>query len=135
MCPGHKNKTLSGLVTMISSDITVLQNQNTCSSSEHVIGKWTNGKPLYEKVITFSGSINNTGITYSHGIANVDMIYVDNVIMGDAGEGESADTHYWAYSAISVKVNRTVLSIRNGITGVLAGTHMAILRYTKTTDT
>ena len=99
-----------------------------------MVGKWINGKPLYEKIVTFSGAVNTTGITYSHGIANVDMIYIDNLILKNTGEGESADTNYWCYSAVGARVNRTILRVWNGLSGSVTGTHMAILRFTKITD-
>lgn len=50
------------------SNITTLQGINNMSSSEQVIGKWINNKPLYRKVIDIGSLPNATAKTVSTGI-------------------------------------------------------------------
>ena len=53
------------------------------SSTEKVIGKWIDGKTLYQKTISYTPSedinTDNTHITHNiaHGIENVDFIFLD----------------------------------------------------------
>lgn len=53
-------------------------NKSTYSTSEQVIGKWINGKPLYRKTITFTTTIPvDTALEINHGINNAEMIWFD----------------------------------------------------------
>lgn len=47
------------------------------SYEERVIGKFLDGKTLYEKTVTFPTNTSNNRTTYNHGIANVDSIFIN----------------------------------------------------------
>lgn len=53
-----------------------LENSNTYSTEEKVIGKWINGKPLYRKVIVYDTFTNSSVI--DHNIQNVEHIHLGN---------------------------------------------------------
>ena len=104
------------------------------STEERAIGKWINGKTIYEKTINF-GTLPNTETSQkSHGIANIDQIVgVEGVAINDtnvtinlpyASAGETT-------ANTSLIVNRTIILIttennRTNYTGYIT------LRYTKT---
>lgn len=51
-----------------------IANLSDYSTSEKVIGKWIDGKNIYQKTIGFTPSSSKTPISYNHGIANIDRI-------------------------------------------------------------
>ena len=110
-----------------------IDDTGTYSTTEHVVGKWINGKTIYEKTVNF-GTLPNTETSQkSHGISNIDQIVgVEGIAINDtnvsinlpyASPGETkANT--------SLIVNRTVILIttennRTNYTGYIT------LRYTK----
>lgn len=56
--------------------INEVNNKFNYSTTEQVIGKWIDGKPLYRKTITFRTTI-SVSFTIPHEIANVDEIHID----------------------------------------------------------
>ncbi len=60
--------TLSGTVTTLSGDF---EDSIEYSTTEQVIGKWIDGKPIYRKVITFGALPNHTTKTIAHNISNL----------------------------------------------------------------
>ena len=106
------------------------------SEEERVIGVWTDGKPLYQKTVTFENpSGRQDGVP--HGIANVDYIFIENwhalrLAYNETIQGfEGSDTTWWA----SVfNVTPTGVSWRIG-PGWACNFVVITFRYTKTTDT
>lgn len=47
-------------------------NYHVYSTNEHVVGKWIDGRPVYEKVLDFGTLPNKTTKTVAHGISNLD---------------------------------------------------------------
>ena len=47
------------------------------SYEERVIGKFLDGKSLYEKTVTFPTNTSSNRTTYNHGIDNVDSIFIN----------------------------------------------------------
>lgn len=65
---------LKDVKSFLDADILYL---GTCySTSERMVGCWIDGKPLYTKTVDFGSLPNNTTKTVSHGVANVDKIWV-----------------------------------------------------------
>lgn len=106
------------------------------STNEQVIGTWIDGKPLYEKTISFGSLPNNTQKNVAHGISDVDLIV--------KCEGIAYDSSYKSISVpysnvdslgyqLQLEVNRTNVSIKAKInfTGYIG---YITLQYTKTTD-
>lgn len=53
---------------------TLLSNKKIYSTNETVIGKWIDGKPIYQKTILCGALPNNSQKTVSHNISNIDKI-------------------------------------------------------------
>lgn len=113
------------------------------SEDETVIGKWYDGKPLYQKVILYTGGISSTiDNQHSHGIENVDTIFVKFAFIQSTGNERLAYslpvTQYGsntAHDELSVVINRTKYQflVQTGWGGENWHAHI-IVNYTKTTD-
>lgn len=113
------------------------------SEDETVIGKWYDGKPLYQKVILYTGGISSTiDNQHSHGIENVDTIFVKFAFIQSTGNERLTYslpvTQYGsntAHDELSVVINRTKYQflVQTGWGGENWHAHI-IVNYTKTTD-
>lgn len=111
------------------------------STSEQIVGTWIDGKPLYEKTVSFTTGNAGTYNRQAHNISNVDKIWVD--FSNSFVNISSNDNHIFnGISTFSETVNREemyVLAVDVGI-DYRVGNDMAnkpcciTLRYTKTTD-
>lgn len=117
------------------------------STEERTIGTWTDGKPLYEKTVTFGNIPAGTNnYTIQMGLSNV-----DNVIEYNGMCYDSANNNYFRlpltiihlpysdlqkYSATIQTYNKSADTVRidTGTERPIAGGYITI-RYTKTTDT
>lgn len=105
------------------------------SEDEREIGVWTDGKPLYEKTITFPNPRDRQDFV-AHNIADVDRIFVSDwharreAYLESVQGFEGTGTGYWA---TVFDVNPTGVSWRIGSSW---GCDSVIItfRYTKTTD-
>lgn len=106
------------------------------STNEQVIGTWVDGKPLYEKTISFGSLPNNTQKNVAHGISDVDIIVKCEGIAYDSSY-KSISVPYSNVDSVTyqlqLEVNRTNVSIKAKInfTGYIG---YITLQYTKTTD-
>jgi len=102
------------------------------STTEHVIGTWIDGKPLYEKtfVANFTGAtsieLENSGIEYAQQIASS---YVSSNVL-DTPFFLYQNTYVFCY--IDVRDNGRML-LYNNYNGSIQWT--VTVQYTKTTDT
>ncbi|WP_440337005.1 hypothetical protein [Megamonas funiformis] len=120
-----------------------LNNLNSYSTDEIKIGRWIDGKPLYQKVILYTGDISSTiDNQHSHGIENVDTIFVKFAFIQSTGNERLAYslpvTQYGsntAHDELSVVINRTKYQflVQSGWSGKNWHAHI-IVNYTKTTD-
>lgn len=106
--------------------------RSTYTTSEQVIGKWIDGKPLYRKVLNIgSHNWNETGLTFAHNISNLDVV-IKNQWIGFYN-------NKWYYSwdnltANNIMANSTDVIIYCNSSGVTFSQNYIILEYTKTTD-
>lgn len=70
----------SNLVNAINEVNTNLTNLNTYSTTETIVGKWIDNKPIYRKVINFGALPNATTKSVALGIANIDQVVNLNCI-------------------------------------------------------
>lgn len=99
------------------------------SNEEQKIGKWTNGKTLYRKVITGSVPKSDYYPTVATGITNLSTVVSLQLLLT---YGESKQ--YFSSSRYTYYLNK---ENENNITVVapdVAGDVMVIIEYTKTTD-
>ena len=116
----------------------VASNGMVYSTEEQVVGKWIDGKPIYQKTIYVGKLGNNTEISGAHNISNLDkIVHVTGVmISGSTGFGyplpyASGNTAYSVYINTTA-TNVSVGTANNGWTNLDA---YVTLQYTKTTDT
>lgn len=101
---------------------TKLTNATTYSTTETVVGTWTDNKPIYRKVIR-----NNViGTAVNHGILNIDEITdIKLIVLQQSGL-------YSPQNSDSIYMGDTDYIVYLQTTGVL--NYKIIVEYTKTTD-
>lgn len=115
------------------------------STTEQVVGTWLDGKPLYEKTIHLTNISFNANFYHVHGIANADIIWLENVILiptEDTGSGKTASTSGGGLGSsnsntiIGARIDRTAIYGNGGEAwGAFPYRHwIFIVKYTKTTD-
>ena len=114
----------------IVNSINEVNNKFDYSTEEQVIGKWTNGKPLYRKIVSGNVPQSNQYPTVATGITNLDKVVSISVVLayGD-------NRQYFS----SVRYNNYYLNKENDnqITIVapdVEGDATFTIYYTKTTD-
>ena len=110
--------------------INEVNNKFNYSTEEQVIGKWTNGKPLYRKIVSGNVPQSDNYPTVATGITNLDKVVSISVVLA-YGDNRQYFT--------SVRYNNYYLSKENDnkITIVapdVEGDATFTIYYTKTTD-
>lgn len=100
---------------------------------ERCIGKWIDGKPLYEKTVNFGSLPNATTKKVPHGIEDVDMIWINNAFVLAGADRYpivfyNGTSNYW-YRCVNAKT--VEIFVANNGTDFTA---IVTIRYTKTTD-
>ena len=108
------------------------------STTEKIVGQWTDGKPLYQKVFNFGTAVGDGLHSKAHGISNVENVIKvggfwiqttsNNKYYGPCPE---CSNNIWCYSF----VDKTNISL--DVKGDYAAsnvTYIIIIQYTKSTD-
>ena len=116
-------------------------NKSTYSTTEQVVGKWIDGKPLYRKTFSFNESIQtNVDLTKPHNIENADLVFIDT------GSSFMYNQNYECYTIIQtgysqqfndklfIHVNRNNFTLRSNAGWGTSWVKVVTLLYTKTTD-
>ena len=125
---GAELETANGNITTINTN---LESSISVSTSEHVVGKWIDGKPLYRKTYDIGALPNATDKFTAHGISNLKIIAR---IYGSAttNDGYSIPLPYSNSVKVSTSpTNITVTTINNESAYMRS---YVTLEYTKTTD-
>ena len=112
---------------------------NIYSTTEKIVGQWTDGKPLYQKTINY-GKITTAHTDKAHGISNIDtVVKLDGMwIQNDNGNyyvgpcpaaNPSGSTVCYSYAS---KTNITIDANGGFIDDKV--TYIFTIQYTKTTD-
>ncbi len=133
--PQINGVTLQGNMTLEDLGI----NAVIYSYDERVVGKWVDGKPLYEKTIDFGNLPNATIRSVPHEIENVDTIWlhdgfvydplskdIDVIPISYPSISSNATSLYFKVNHSSIKCNSAI--DRTGLSAIVS------VRYTKTTD-
>ena len=111
------------------------------STTEQVIGKWIDDKPLYRKVVVNSGPFAKGEQVFTHGIENVDKIVkVEGMARRSDGKDHPLPTTYfnlpiWNVSIFDVTNTNYSLMLGDSQYETLKITQLEIIfEYTKTTD-
>lgn len=113
------------------------------SENETVIGEWINGKPLYQKVLKITSTVNSTSTDFAHNIENVDLIFIKEAFVNQT----QGDYNGWTYpipvtlymsnteeDKLSVAVSRWGVRFFVQTAWGTAWIKYVVLNYTKTTD-
>ena len=111
--------------------------KQTYSTDEVVVGTWINGKPIYRKVINMGDIPSNSSKIINHNIKNIDFV------TSISGLGVTSTNHYnipfspneAMFSGLSVSIRASSTEISVSTNKVVSGhTIYGIMEYTKTTD-
>ena len=118
---------------------------NIHSTDERVIGQWIDGKPLYQKTITFNTLTAGANNFIPHNIQNVDTIYpIDGSVKLSGGAylpiprlaSDANKYDMWSLSITDFDTTQFLIHLGTAYTGTSATitSGCVTLRYTKTTD-
>ena len=109
------------------------------STTEHVVGTWIDGKPLYQKTINFGALPNSTTKSVSHGVSNADFINVTNAFAYYPNAQYNAMlptiSLYNVGNGVAISVTDTTIDISTAINYSGYTNCYVTIQYTKTTDT
>lgn len=122
---------------LLTSDLSnyINNGESIYSTDETIVGKWIDGKPLYQKTINFGSLPNSTTKYVSHSITNIDNIWVHDGFTNIDGNyfgplvysSNNAPDNYAFY------VNKTQILCETHCNRSTETAYVT-LRYTKTTD-
>lgn len=105
----------------------------TYSTSEHVVGEWIDGKPLYEKTINFGALPNTTTKSISLSSDTKLVIDIEGFVNRSGYYRPLPYPTYEANYGIRVGVDNNQLVVATGVDWSSYSAYITI-RYTKTTD-
>lgn len=107
---------------------------NMYSTDEQIVGRWIDGKPLYQKTYYFATPIAVT--TSLTTLATVTDLSIDKLVDSVAGIASTTGGEEWVWDCFLVKLtsDKTTLQARIPTNDALGTDHITI-KYTKTTDT
>ena len=110
------------------------------STDEQLVGRWTDGKPLYQKVVDTGALPNASRQSTMHGISNIDMIVsVEGIAFYNGSfiplpfvstNGASGNNGF----LIFLSSTKTTIEIETFSSAYTSYSGYAIIKYTKTTD-
>lgn len=114
-----------------------LADENDYSTTEHVVGTWIDGKPVYQKTVDFGSGPNASTKTVNHGISNFKHA-VDIKAIGIATNNSTCWTLNWYEASsgyICIAADPTKISMTASKDQSSAYIHYYVtLKYLKTTD-
>lgn len=114
-----------------SATTTTQSDPNEYSTDEKIIGKWVDGKPIYQKIFTttttytFTNSWQDTSVTPEISTTNIDLIIEATLLRIKNKE---------VINCTRVAIDNNNLYLQSAITFNVESGSKIILRYTKTTD-
>lgn len=120
----------SNVVNSINEVNGELTNLNTYSSTETVIGKWINNKPVYRKVINSYGTTGDN-VAIPHNIVHFKQLINYSLIAGDSGLSYVSNNNLYDLWINTVDTNNVNMKIAGAYNNWQI---YIILEYIKTTD-
>lgn len=106
---------------------------NTFSTTEQIVGKWIDNKPIYRKVLTGTANTTNTTIDTSANVSSMNIIKIDGWIYKSATIQQQIGTYASDGNSSGIYVDNNGLKLLLPSAWVPC-TYTAIIEYTKTTD-
>lgn len=109
---------------------------NMYSTDEQIVGRWIDGKPLYQKTIVKNNFQIIQDASFAHGISNVEHIFIKESHLTDNGNSNIVPL-IWTDSYNGIYINATNVTFKGTGTWGAETTRTIYLtvQYTKTTDT
>lgn len=132
-------KYLDSCLSPIDKQLSTITN---LSSEERIIGKWIDGKNLYERVIETNISLtSDTQYIIPHNIENIDLIFPKLAFIYNYSTGICYPLTMYYYNShsstdiMSIKVDRTNITFWMQTGWGTSWYKYVVVNYTKTTDT
>lgn len=136
-----KDTDMNEIKSVVNNNATELGNATLVSTTEHVVGIYTNGKPIYAKTIEIASLPNATTKVVSHGASDVDEIWCDmgnSFIKWNNSSGNAPFNYIGGTSFNSMIELRafttTEFTIDTHSTNRSSLSAIVTINYTKTTD-
>ena len=140
-----KNKISQDSIEGLQKDLNAINQKFNYSTTEKVVGKWIDGKPLYELTLsrTGKGNISISNLDVDVAFINISESFVEwispqrryypvittNIAVNPGSQPDPAYNQTGAY----VNGEKTAIVIESG-GGITLGKVVITIRYTKTTD-
>lgn len=131
-------KTEDGYKILASSNGTVINGAELehYSTEERIIGYWTDGKPIYRKVVTFTATQKATAQTVN--LSTLGVTNVDKLLRQQGLIGRSAIPKYYSLDDgwnVAINVDNSIIWYKLGEYWTVPTQITVCIEYTKTTDT
>ena len=123
-------------ITTAEGDIETLEGINEYSTTEQVIGKWYNGKPLYRKIYEVASLPNNTAMNIAYNISNLeDVVKISGLATNAAKTVFFPIPFYRTDDTLGIVMygTGTNIVIATGTDRIELSAYIEV-QYTKTTD-
>lgn len=131
---------LNAMQNRLWDEIERVDNINEYSTSEKVIGKWINGKPLYRKVISFGSLPNSTTKNVAHEISNLGEVTRLSAIATNGSGSYKTIPDVISTNTATYMTSQVKLSISSGNIVIYTESNQSsfstyvVMEYTKTSD-
>lgn len=113
----------------------VVSKSDLYDTTEKVVGKWTDGRPVYQKTVNFGALPNTTSKSVAHSISNLGIV-ISSVAFTNDGTNyvpiPATSTNSFS-NQVSLTINKTNISIATS-SNLSSYSCYVTLQYTKTTD-
>lgn len=125
---------ISTNTSKISALETTVNNANSYSTSEKVIGTWIDGKKLYRKIINFGALPNSSLKSVNHNISNLNkIVYLTGFAESSQNKGGITLPHA-TRTPIALYADTTTVDVLSTSDASAYTTTFIIIEYTKTTN-
>ena len=126
---------------LFSGQGTKIPREQIYSTTEKVVGCWTDGRPVYQKTINFGTLPNATTKAVNHSISNFGVLVSAKGAFWNSSKSSGAIPFAWPTSLVGSADNNVSCSVTTTQIIIAAGSDMSqytnsyvTLQYTKTTD-
>lgn len=138
---------VNGYVTLFYTKTTDAENsfnladENDYSTTEHIVGTWIDGKPVYQKTVNMGTLPSNSEKQIAHGISNLNLVINTKVACINTNNGVNYVIPYPSpknsstdWTCMINQINSTNISIKTVADWGSTNNVWVTLQYTKTTD-
>ena len=132
---GLNSDSLDDVMSAGAAGNQVASNGLVYSTTEQVVGKWIDGKPLYQKTVAVPIASNSTWNTVNHNISNI--LEICNIKMVCHRNEQNIATYTTGASSAGNRdayANSSTVGINTTDSSIVGTTGYVTLQYTKTTD-